>query len=73
MQEKLVMMGNDANLSPCEGMEKEEETEKHLQDILDAQTKGLIKKKSELVIPTPEFLENDAEEVYDSLYKGEFK
>ena len=36
------------------GMEKEEETEKHLQDILEAQNKGLVRRVAELVIPTPE-------------------
>ena len=36
------------------GMEKEEETEKHLQDILEAQTKGLVRRVAELVIPEEE-------------------
>jgi len=53
------------------GMEKEEETEKHLQDILEAQTKGLVKKVAELVIPTPEVTEEQAN--HDSLYVGTFK
>lgn len=53
------------------GMEKEEETEKHLQDILEAQTKGLVKKVAELVIPTPEVIED--QESYDQLIKGNFK
>jgi enhancer of polycomb-like protein len=54
------------------GMEKEEETEKHLQDILEAQNKGLVKKVAELVIPTPEVME-DTEPLYDALYKSSFK
>ena len=53
------------------GMEKEEETEKHLQDILEAQTKGLVKKVAELVIPTPEVIEE--QESYDQLIKANFK
>ena len=47
------------------GMEKEEEAEKHLQDILEAQNKGLVKKVAELVIPTPEVME---QELQDSAY-----
>eukprot|EP00092_Neocalanus_flemingeri_P011958 GFUD01012891.1.p1 GENE.GFUD01012891.1~~GFUD01012891.1.p1 ORF type:complete len:510 (+),score=173.53 GFUD01012891.1:48-1577(+) len=54
------------------GMEKEEETEKHLQDILEAQNKGLVKKVASLVIPTPETTE-DLDSMYGSLYKGQFK
>lgn len=54
------------------GMEKEEETEKHLQDILEAQNKGLVKKVAELVIPTPEVME-DHEPAVDSLYRNIFK
>lgn len=54
------------------GMEKEEETEKHLQDILEAQTKGLVKKVAELVIPTPEVTEEVDTDV-NSLYRGTFK
>ena len=54
------------------GMEKDEETEKHLQDILEAQTKGLVKKVAQLVIPTPEVIE-EVESLFDSLYKGAFK
>lgn len=54
------------------GMEKEEETEKHLQDILEAQNKGLVKKVAELVIPTPEVTE-EQENHADTLYKGTFK
>jgi len=53
------------------GMEKEEETEKHLQDILEAQTKGLVKRVAELVIPTPEVIED--QEGYDNLIQGVFK
>ena len=54
------------------GMEKEEETEKHLQDILEAQNKGLVKKVAELVIPTPEVME-DQEPLSESFYKNSFK
>lgn len=54
------------------GMEKEEETEKHLQDILEAQTKGLVKKAAELYIPTPESLE-EMDTAYESIYKNSFK
>ena len=36
------------------GMEKEEESEKHLQDILDAQSNQTINESKALVIPTPE-------------------
>jgi len=57
------------------GMEKEEETEKHLQDILEAQNKGLVKKVAELVIPCPEV--DDVREVedvrYEEVYTGAFK
>ena len=54
------------------GMEKEEETEKHLQDILEAQTKGLVRRVAELVIPTPEVTEDHLEE-YEATYNGLFK
>ena len=54
------------------GMEKDEETEKHLPAILEAQTKGLVKKVAQLVIPTPEVIE-EVESLFDSLYKGAFK
>lgn len=54
------------------GMEKEEETEKHLQDILEAQNKGLVKKVAELVIPTPEVVE-EQKAMLETLYKGVFK
>ena len=54
------------------GMEKEEETEKHLQDILEAQTKGLVRRVAELVIPTPEVTEDHLEE-YEATYHGMFK
>ena len=54
------------------GMEKEEETEKHLQDILEAQTKGLVKKVASLFIPTPEVTE-DQDSFYEGTYKGTFK
>lgn len=49
------------------GMEKEEESEKHLQDILDAQNQ--MKPSDELVIPTPEVFQADLESEYDSIYK----
>lgn len=54
------------------GMEKEEETEKHLQDILEAQNKGLVKKVASLFIPTPEVSE-DQDSFYGATYKGQFK
>ena len=54
------------------GMEKEEETEKHLQDILEAQTKGLVRRVAELVIPTPEVTEDHLDE-YEATYNGQFK
>ena len=54
------------------GMEKEEETEKHLQDILEAQTKGLMGRVSELMIPTPEVTSEHSKE-YEELYIGQFK
>jgi len=54
------------------GMEKEEETEKHLQDILEAQTKGLVRRVAELVIPTPEVTEEHTAE-YEAMYGAAFK
>ena len=36
-------------------MEKAEEDEKHLQEILTAQVLGLQKHQEDLIIPTPEF------------------
>ena len=54
------------------GMEKEEEAEKHLQDILEAQNKGLIQKMSTMVIPTPEVTE-EQETAYIETYKNTFK
>ncbi len=57
------------------GMEKEEEAEKHLQDILESQEKTSGEKKAiELYIPTPEvFVSDDADGAYKSIYKGMFK
>ena len=53
------------------GMEKEEETEKHLQDILCAQIKGLVGEVSSMVIPTPQ---SETTEISgESLYQAEFK
>lgn len=54
------------------GMEKEEEAEKHLQDILEAQNKGLIQKMSQMVIPTPE-VQEEQKQAYDETYKNSFK
>jgi len=54
------------------GMEKEEEAEKHLQDILEAQNKGLIQKMSTMVIPIPEVTE-DQETAFAETYKNTFK
>jgi len=64
------------------GMEKEEETEKHLQDILLAQGQGQV--GSDMVIPTPESItviptpECDADALsptsqYHKMYNTEFK
>lgn len=52
------------------GMEKEEESEKHLQDILDAQTSShaATEKKKDLYIPTPEVFQTDL-----SLYQKGYK
>ena len=55
------------------GMEKEEEAEKHLQDILEAQNKGLIQKMSTMVIPTPEVEVETKESAYFDTYKDTFK
>ena len=54
------------------GMEKEEETEKHLQDILSAQIKGLVGEVSTMVIPTPQ---SETSEIPTevSVYQAEFK
>ena len=54
------------------GMEKEEEAEKHLQDILEAQNKGLIEKMSQMVIPTPE-VQEEQEQAYTETYKNSYK
>ena len=54
------------------GMEKEEEAEKHLQDILEAQNKGLIQKVATMVIPTPEVTE-DQQTAYAEAYKDSYK
>ncbi|CAB4057919.1 EPC [Lepeophtheirus salmonis] len=55
---------------PAHGeMEKEEESEKHLQDIL----KSSANVTSDLVIPTPEVFQTDMDAIYNELYKGEFK
>ena len=56
------------------GMEKEEESEKHLQDILDAQNDREKRELAEsLVIPTPEVFEGENEAAYLQLYKEEYK
>jgi len=62
------------------GMEKEEESEKHLQDILDAQsnatathTTAEIDTLVHLVIPIPEVFEGDAQQVYKDVYAGNYK
>ena len=61
-------------------MEKEEESEKHLQDILDAQsnatathTTAEIDTLVHLVIPIPEVFEGDARQVYKDVYAGNYK
>ena len=57
------------------GMEKEEESEKHLQDFLDAQSRN--RDDSNYIptpIPTPEvFAEENLNSIYKGLYKGEYK
>ena len=55
------------------GMEKEEEAEKHLQDILEAQNKGLIQKMSTMVIPIPEVEVETKDIAYSDTYKDTFK
>lgn len=64
---------NDVDIQPGRGiqyvftgMEKAEEEEKHLQEILTAQVLGLQKHHEDLVIPTPEF--NTVPD-YTKLYK----
>lgn len=49
------------------GMEKAEEDEKHLQEILTAQVLGLQAHQEDLIIPTPEYTEIID---YDDVYKG---
>ena len=58
------------------GMEKEEESEKHLQDILDAQ--GRNRDDPNFIpapIPTPEVYAEDkfSDGIYKTVYKGEYK
>ena len=60
------------------GMEKEEESEKHLQDILDAQSRNRDDPNyTPAPIPVPEydiFVEEDnLDDIYQSLYKNEYK
>ena len=57
------------------GMEKEEESEKHLQDILDAQSRNRDDPNYiPTPIPTPEvFAEENLEGIYKGLYKGEYR
>jgi enhancer of polycomb-like protein len=50
------------------GMEKEEESEKHLQDILDAQSSHNTTEQKTLYIPTPEVFDTDT-----SLYRKGYK
>jgi len=52
------------------GMEKAEEEEKHLQEILTAQVLGLQKHQEDLVIPTPEF---SLVEDHSKLYKNNWR
>eukprot|EP00088_Acartia_fossae_P041257 TRINITY_DN4317_c0_g1_i10.p1 TRINITY_DN4317_c0_g1~~TRINITY_DN4317_c0_g1_i10.p1 ORF type:complete len:538 (-),score=126.98 TRINITY_DN4317_c0_g1_i10:911-2524(-) len=49
------------------GMEKAEEDEKHLQEILTAQVLGLQKHQEDLIIPTPEY---STISDYDQIYQG---
>ena len=59
------------------GMEKEEESEKHLQDILDAQNRtGLDPSYTPAPIPVPEVkdvYEDNLDDIYKTLYKSEYK
>ena len=59
------------------GMEKEEEAEKHLQDILESQEASYTKKPDKddlLVIPTPEvYVASDFDDIYRDMYKGSYK
>ena len=59
------------------GMEKEEESEKHLQDILDAQSRN---RDDPSYIPAPipvpevkEVYEENLDDIYKKLYKSEYK
>ncbi len=51
------------------GMEKEEESEKHLQDILDAQSANNLIDTKNLVIPTPEVFSSEIIPIYRKGYK----
>ena len=57
------------------GMEKEEESEKHLQDILDAQSRNRDDPNYiPAPIPVPEvFVEDNLDDIYQNLYKNEYK
>ena len=57
------------------GMEKEEESEKHLQDILDAQSRNRDDPNyTPAPIPVPEvFVEHNLDDIYQSLYQNEYK
>ena len=59
------------------GMEKEEESEKHLQDILDAQSRNRDDPNyTPAPIPVPEVkegCEDNLDDIYNSLYKSEYK
>ena len=59
------------------GMEKEEESEKHLQDILDSQSRSRDDPNYiPAPIPIPEVLrqfEDNLEDIYKTLYKNEYK
>lgn len=59
------------------GMEKEEESEKHLQDILDAQSRNRDDPSyTPAPIPVPEVLIEDnhnLDDIYQALYQNEYK
>ena len=61
------------------GMEKEEESEKHLQDILDAQSRNRDDPNyTPAPIPVPEVnlvneVEDNLDDIYQSLYLNEYK
>ena len=77
---RMIFSVLNKQTSSFDRMEKEEESEKHLQDILDAQsnatathTTAEIDTLVHLVIPIPEVFEGDAQQVYKDVYAGNYK